>query len=95
MIVKLLTEHHLEFLGLKEGYTGSSVSTLVIKMPHCWKAHATAHIARTHQQLCQFPVELLAEYQGRQPYVEWQIVDSALKYLYQLKNKTKYSPSHM
>ena len=43
MIVKLLTEHHLEFLSLKGGCTGSSESTLV-KMPHCWKSHATAHI---------------------------------------------------
>ena len=42
MLVKLLTEHHLEFLSLKGGYTGSSESTLV-KMPHCWKSHATAH----------------------------------------------------
>ena len=29
MTLKLLTEHHLEFLSLKEGYTGSSESTLV------------------------------------------------------------------
>ena len=29
MIVKLLTEHHLEFLSLKEGCRGSSKSTLV------------------------------------------------------------------
>ena len=86
MIVNLLNEYHLEFLSFKGGCTGSSESTLV-KMPHCWKSHVTAHIARTHQQLCQFPVELLAECQGRQPYVEWQIVDSVLKYLYQLKNK--------
>ena len=43
MTVKLLTEPHLEFLSLKEGYTGSSESTLV-KMPHCWKSHVTAHI---------------------------------------------------
>ena len=42
MIVKLLTEHHLKFLSLKGGYTGSSESTLV-KMPHCWKSRATAH----------------------------------------------------
>ena len=33
MSVKLLTEHHLEFLSLKGGCTGSSESTLV-KMPH-------------------------------------------------------------
>ena len=43
MIVKLLTEHHLEFLSLKGGCRGSSESTHV-KMPHCWKAHALAHI---------------------------------------------------
>ena len=39
MIVKLLTEHHLEFLSLKGGCTGSSESTHV-KMTHCWKSHA-------------------------------------------------------
>ena len=43
MIVKLLTEHHLEFLSLKEGCTVSSESTLV-KMPHCWKSHAAAQL---------------------------------------------------
>ena len=43
MIVKLLTEHHLEFLSLKGGCRGSSESTLV-KIPYCWKSHATAHI---------------------------------------------------
>ena len=42
MIVKLLTEHHLEFLNLKGGCTGSSESTLA-KMPQCWKSHVTAH----------------------------------------------------
>ena len=30
MVVKLLTEHHLEYLSLKGGCTGSSESTLVI-----------------------------------------------------------------
>ena len=43
MSVKLLTEHHLEFLSLKGGCTGSSVSTLV-KMQHCWKSHVAAQI---------------------------------------------------
>ena len=38
MIVKLLTEHNLEFLSLKGGCTGSSESTLV-KMSKCWKSH--------------------------------------------------------
>ena len=40
--VKLLTEHHLEFLGLKGVCTGSSESTLV-KMPHCWKSLVADH----------------------------------------------------
>ena len=43
MSVKLLTEHYLEFLRLKGGCTGSFESTLV-KIPHCWKSHVTAHI---------------------------------------------------
>ena len=34
MNIKLLTEHHLEFLSLKGGCLGWSESTLV-KMPHC------------------------------------------------------------
>ena len=45
MIVKLLTEHHLEFLSLTGGCGGSSESTLV-KMPNCWKFHAVAQIIR-------------------------------------------------
>ena len=44
MSVKLLTEHHLEFLCLTETCTGSSESTLV-KMPQCWKSHVTAHLS--------------------------------------------------
>ena len=42
--VNLLNEHHLEFLSLKEGCTGSSESTLV-KMPNCWKSLVTAHFS--------------------------------------------------
>ena len=44
MIVKLLTEHHLEFLSLKGDCTDSSESTHV-KMPHCWKSHALAQLS--------------------------------------------------
>ena len=40
MTLRLLTEHHLEFLSLKGGCTGSSDTTHV-KMPHCWKTHIT------------------------------------------------------
>ena len=43
MIVKLLTEHYLEFLSLKGGSTGSSESTLV-KMPHFFKLHVMAQL---------------------------------------------------
>ena len=42
MIVKLLTEHYLEFLSLKGGCTGSS-EFIHVKMP-CWKSHVAAHI---------------------------------------------------
>ena len=41
--VKLLTEHHLEYLRLEGGCTGSSESTHV-KMPHCWKSHVAAQL---------------------------------------------------
>ena len=44
MIVKILTENHLEFQSLKGGCRGSSESTLV-KMSNCWKSHATAHLS--------------------------------------------------
>ena len=43
MTVKLQTKHHSEILSLTGGCTGSSESTLV-KMPHCWKSHDTAHL---------------------------------------------------
>ena len=43
MIVKLLTEPHLEFLSLKGGCRDLSESTLV-KMSNCRKSHATAQI---------------------------------------------------
>ena len=43
MTVKLLTEHHLEFLSLKGGCRGSSESTHV-KIPHCLKSRVMAHL---------------------------------------------------
>ena len=43
MIVKLLTEHHLEFLrSLKEA--AEARSSLHVKMTYCSKSHATAQI---------------------------------------------------
>ena len=43
MTLRLLTEHHLEFVRLKGGCTGLFESTLV-KMPHCWKSGVAAHM---------------------------------------------------
>ena len=45
--VKLLAGLHLELLSLKGGYTGLSES-IHVKMPHCWKSHAAAHIFFYH-----------------------------------------------
>ena len=57
MSVKLRTEHHLEFLGLKGGCTGSSESTLV-KMSHCRQSHVTAHISVLHYSECRGRIQL-------------------------------------
>ena len=43
MIIKLLTDLHLEFLSLKGGCRGSSESTN-FKLPHCWKSHVAAQM---------------------------------------------------
>ena len=51
MSVKLLIEHHLESQGINGGCTGSSLSTLV-KIPHCWKSHAAAHLSVILNAVC-------------------------------------------
>ena len=50
MTVKPLTKHHLEFFSLKGGFTGSSESSTLIKMPHCWKSHVVAQMAISHNK---------------------------------------------
>ena len=40
MIVKLLTEHHLELLSLKK----AAEARPSLHMSNCWKSHAAAHI---------------------------------------------------
>ena len=50
MIVKLLTEHHLQFQSLKGGCIGLSESTFV-KMSNCWKSHAAAHFVHLKKQM--------------------------------------------
>ena len=39
MIVKLLIEHHLEFLSLKD----AAEARPSLYLSNCWKPHATAH----------------------------------------------------
>ena len=64
MIVKLLTEQHLEFLSLKGDCIGSSESTLV-KMSNCWKSHALAHIFVLADQLTNIPPTTSIHYDNR------------------------------
>ena len=59
MIVKLLTERHLEFLSLKGGCTGSSESTLV-KMSNCWKSRALAQFCYLTVFICPFLLQNIA-----------------------------------
>ena len=55
MSVKLLTEHHLEFLSLKGGYTGLSES-IHVKIPHCWKSRVIVNIS--HRRACKTQTSL-------------------------------------
>ena len=55
MIVKLLTEHHLEFLSFK-GCCRGSFESLHVKIPHCWKSHATAQIKKLKLILPSFSI---------------------------------------
>ena len=50
MGVKLLTEHHLEFLSFKGSSSGPSESTLV-KMSNCWKSRVTTPILLSVKQV--------------------------------------------
>ena len=66
MNIKLLTEHHLEFLSLKGGCTGLYEITL-IKIPHCWKSHVAAHMSllfaydRNSWLICKMEVNVTVE----------------------------------
>ena len=63
MSLELLVDQHLEFLSLTGGCTGSSESTLV-KLPHCWKSHVTAHLYSSALIQCTVPVIVHRSYQG-------------------------------
>ena len=68
MTVKLLAEHHLEFLSLKGGCKGSSESTLV-KVPHCWKSHVLIHFKLILIWRCLFLYNDLISQMCREAYV--------------------------
>ena len=58
MTFKLLTEHHLEILSLKGSCRGSSES-IHVKMPNCWKSHASAQmVLEAVQQVQRYSVDL-------------------------------------
>ena len=83
MIVKLLTEHNLEFLSLKGGCTGLYESTLV-KMPHCWKSHAAAQLL-SHFGLLVYKHQLTREHPDGNFYHERYINPRLLTYVTQDK----------
>ena len=85
MTVKLLTEHHLEFLSLKEGCTGSSESTLV-KMSNCWKSHTAAHFISVFTVCHSIWLQV-----SRMKKVNWPLVKSAC----QIINFLNFQPKRM
>ena len=55
MIVKLLTEYHLEFLSLRAGCIYAHPESTLVKKSKCWKSHAAARLCLagpTVAQLC-------------------------------------------
>ena len=46
--IKLLKQHHLEFLRLKGGCTGS-FEVILVKMSYCWKSPVTTHAIMTRK----------------------------------------------
>ena len=70
MCVILPTEHHLEFLSLKGGCTGSSESTLV-KMPHCWKSHVMAF---SYQIILSFDLKEILFFQKNPNFIFFNLV---------------------
>ena len=56
MIVKLLTDQHLEILSLKGGCT---VSSTLVKMPHYWKSHVGAHMDIVEEALSEASCSVL------------------------------------
>ena len=55
-VLKLLTEHHLEFICFTGGCTGSYESTLV-KMPQCRNSHVVAQLfsSKITKHFCSIP----------------------------------------
>ena len=93
MIVKLLTEHNLEFLSLKGGCRGLSESTHV-KMPHCWKSHALAHIiVLSYPVFHCLPIDIKLTTVNRQKVLTYK-QNSKIGILLHVNNKSADQPVH-
>ena len=88
--VKLLNEHHLEFLSLKGSYIGLSESTLV-KMPHCWKSHVTAQMVMIiPMQLLLLTIHCLCHYMYQEtPHEHETSGQDARKHVFRVCNHSK------
>ena len=83
MTVRLLTEHHLEFLSLKGGCTVSSESTLV-KMSHCRKS-------RHGSIICFHFFFFLVDYNGEiQPQFYHEAGNEKYKFYYHNPSSSKF-----
>ena len=80
MSFKLLTEHNLKFLSLKECCTGT-----LVKMPHCWKSHVMAHVA--FFLFCRTPRPLTSRTDVSKPGSYASTASEKSKYLQVLKSK--------
>ena len=78
MSVKLLTEHHLEFLSLTGACTGSSESPLV-KMPHRWN-HVSQLISTKHYHAPSFHITYqISPWGGGAQWLSGRVLDSRPK----------------
>ena len=80
MTNKLLTEHHLEFLSLEGGCTGSSKS-IHVKMPHCWKSHIAARFTKSFTGHTSFFEEKM-ERKNNQRGITWKLKKGEQSLLY-------------
>ena len=94
-----MADHHLVFLGLKGGCTGSSESTL-IKMSLCRKSHVAAHLCLlSHLRVSGFCIYIALyiqtyhynyTYRGNKQFGTEYCAHSGIKYEYCATNLNKF-----